>query len=173
MATAKKTVAAKAPEKDAERTLVYEAGYHISPMVAEGDIESAVARVRSAVEKAGGVFIAEGAPQKVGLSYPIAQWTNGRWTKYTEAFFGWLKFEMNAADIRTIEEGIKEDREILRHIVFKTVREDTRASVRQFVLKEVKRTDTIKSTRRAAATETKAEISDEKIDEAIEELVAD
>lgn len=172
MARGIKAAAAASVEKEAQ-LVVYEAGYHITPTVAEGDIEAVVSRIRAAIEKAGGAFIAEGAPQKVSLSYAIAQWNNGRWAKFDQVYFGWLKFEAATDVIAGIEQGLKADREILRHIVFKTVREDTRANVRQFVLKEVKRTDTIKSTRRVATPETKAEISDEKIDEAIEELVAD
>ena len=158
---------------DAENN-VYEIGYHVLPIIAEGDVEIVVNRLRTAIEKTGGTFVAEGAPQRLTLAYPMAVWTNGKWTKYNEAYFGWIKFEVDSASIASIEAACKADKDILRHLVISTVREDTRASVRQFVLKEVRRTDTIKSSvRPKVATETKEEVSDEKLDEAIEELVAD
>lgn len=153
---------------------IYEVGYHVLSSVVESDVETAVNRLRTTIEKAGGTFVAEGAPQRVMLAYPMAVWNNGKWTKYNEAYFGWIKFEMAAESIGGIEAACKADKDILRHLVISTVREDTRASVRQFVLKEVKRTDTIKSAARPkVAPETKEEVSDEKLDEAIEELVAD
>ncbi|MBI2048336.1 MAG: 30S ribosomal protein S6 [Parcubacteria group bacterium] len=154
--------------------VVYEIGFHVLPTIAEGDVEGVIARLRALIEKEGGAFIAEGAPQRVSLAYPMAVWNNGSWTKYDEAYFGWLKFELDASHIAALEEACKADKSILRHLLIKTVREDTRANVRQFVLKEVKCTDTIKSASRAKpAPETKEEVSDEKLDEAIEELVAD
>ena len=131
-------------------------------------------RLRTLIEKSDGAFIAEGAPQRVNLAYPMAVWNNGSWTKYNDAYFGWLKFELDAAKITLLEDACKADKEILRHLIIKTVREDTRANVRQFVLKEVKRTDTIKTIAKVKpVAEVKEEVSDEKLDEAIEELVAD
>jgi ribosomal protein S6 len=162
------------PENDSEaRPEVYEIGYHLVPTL-EDSAEGGVSRIRSVIEKAGGNFLAEGSPQRITLAQPISIWNNGRWTKYDQSYFGWIKFELDAAQITAVEKALKEDREVLRSIVFKTIREDIRAQVRQFVLKEVKRSDTIKSSlRRASVVESSAEISDEKIDEAIAELVAD
>jgi ribosomal protein S6 len=158
----------------APHAVIYEIGYHVLPTVAEGDVEQVIGRLRKIIEKLGGTFVAEGAPQRVPLAYSMAVWNNGSWTKYMEAHFGWIKFELNAEYIAEVERACKADKDILRHLVITTVREDTRASVRQFVLKEVRRTDTIKTVARAKpATEAKEEVSDEKLDEAIEELVAD
>ncbi len=172
MAVAKKPV----QQEDATeaRVVVYEVGYHLVPTLEDSAIEGAVSRIRGAIEKAGGNFLAEGACIRMTLAQPIAIWNNGRWTKYDQSHFGWIKFELDAAHISLIEKALKDDKEILRSIVFKTVREDTRANVRQFVLKEIKRGDTIKSTpRRSVSAEPAGEVSDEKIDEAIAELVAD
>jgi len=153
---------------------VYEVGYNILPIVEEGEVEGVVSRFRDTIEKAGGVFVSEGASQKIQLSYPMAVWANGKWTNYTEAFFGWIKFELSPNQLSDVEAMFKSDASVLRFLLIKTVREDTRANVRQFVLKEVKRTDTIKSAPRTRSTsETKEAVSDEKLDEAIEGLVAD
>lgn len=157
-----------------ENITVYEIGFHVLSTVAEGDVETVIGRLRKMVEKAGGSFVAEGAPQRMSLAYPMAVWNNGKWTKYSESYFGWLKFEVSAEKIAGIESACKADKDILRYLILTTVREDTRASVRQFVLKEVRRTDTIKSSVRAKPVSgVKEEVSDEKLDEAIEEMVAD
>jgi hypothetical protein len=54
---------------DRDATRVYEVGYHIIPTVAEENIESIVSEIRSVIEKAGGSFIAEGAPSLIKLAY--------------------------------------------------------------------------------------------------------
>jgi ribosomal protein S6 len=155
-------------------TVVYELGYHIIPATQDGDVESVVARLRASIEKAEGVFVSEGAPQKVMLAYPMAVWNNGKWTKYSEAHFGWIKFELSPNHINEIDTLCKEDKEVLRFLIHKTVREDTRVNVRQFVLKEVKRTDTIKSNiNKPEVSEAKEEVSEEKLEKAIEELVTE
>lgn len=153
--------------------LVYEVGYHLIPTLEDIAIEAAGSRIRSIIEKAGGTFIAEGTTQRISLAQPMAVWNNGRWIKYSQSHFGWIKYELMPSSLALLEEHLKKDAEVLRSIIFKTVREDTRANVRQFVLKEVKRTDTIKSTPRRTASEVTSEVSEEKIDEAIAELVAD
>jgi hypothetical protein len=59
---------AKAHEEHEVVTRVYEAGYHVVPTVAEGDVEKVVASIRSVIEKLGGHFIAEGAPSLLKLA---------------------------------------------------------------------------------------------------------
>src|SRR3990167_8661900 len=49
---------------------IYEVGYHIIPTVAEENLEKVVGGIRATIEKAGGSFIAEGAPTLTKLAYP-------------------------------------------------------------------------------------------------------
>lgn len=156
-----------------EEAVVYEVGYHLLSTLQEAGVEQVVSRFREAITKTGGVFIAEGAPQKVTLAYPMAVWENGTWTKYADANFGWLKFEVSPEGIAAVEEHFKADKSVIRFLVVKTVREDTRASVRQFVMREVKRGDSIKSAPRKVASEPQEKVSEKKLDEVIEELTAD
>lgn len=173
MSSAEKTTVQKEDAVEA-RLHVYELGYHLVPTLDDSALEAAVSSIRNSIEKVGGSFVAEGASQRMTLAQPMAVWNNGRWIKYDQSYFGWIKFELASDNIAAVEKALKESKEILRSIVFQTVREDMRANVRQFVLKEVKRTDTIKSgARRSVGKETSAEVSDEKIDEAIAGLVAD
>ena len=62
-------------------------------------------------------------------------------------------------------------KEIIRSMVFKTLREDTRAKFRAPVLREVKRPDAAKAAPRQAQ-EAGAPVSEEKLDQAIETLTA-
>jgi ribosomal protein S6 len=153
--------------------VVYEVGYHLLPTIEDAEVEGIVSRFREVITKAEGSLIAEGAPQKIALAYPMAVWGNGVWTKNNNAHFGWIKFEMVPEKVSAVDQCFKEDKAVLRFMVTKTVKEDTRATVRQFVMREVKRSDSIKSTVRKVTPEVKEKVSDKKLDEVIEGLIAE
>lgn len=158
-----------------DETRVYEIGYHILPSVPEENLDDVVAVIRNTIEKAGGSFIAEGAPQSVKLAYTMYVNRGGTHDAYDRAYFGWIKFEAEGDAPIALNEFLKTNEQVLRYILFKTVREETRASVKAPKLREVKRTDTIESTPKKGATvdEGKGEVSEEAIDKSIEELVGD
>lgn len=149
---------------------VYEAGYHILPTVKEEEVEKVTAEIRAAIEKAGGSFIAEGTPQMMKLAYPMYINAAGKNTEYDRAYFGWIKFECTGAAAVSIHHMLQGNAAILRSIIFKTVREDTRASARPTILREVKRTDTIASTPKKGASEEAGEVSQEALDRSLDEL---
>lgn len=153
---------------DEQITRIYETGYHLVPSIKEAELESVVGEIRSLIERVGGSFIAEGAPSLVKLAYSMPAVEGGRRVEYDRGYFGWLKFEATTSAAQTIAKEIIANARILRGIVFKTVREDTRAKIKTS-LREVKRTDTIKvAPRREVAAS--APVSEEELDKAIETL---
>lgn len=152
---------------------VYEAGYQISPSVKEEDLEGVVAGIRSVVEKSGGSFIAEGAPAMNRLAYAIEAKEAGKRVNHDRAYFGWLKVEGAPELARTLTEALDTNPQVIRSLVFKTVREDTRAKYKAPTLREVKRTDTIKSTPRRADEAEKGPVSEVDLDKALETLTAE
>lgn len=151
-------------------TRVYEAGYTIVPTVKEEDVEKVVTSIRSEIEKLGGTFIAEGAPSLVKLSYAMDKREGERLVGYDRGYFGWLKFEASTDSAAKLMTVLNANKEILRSIVFKTLREDTRAKFKAPTLREVKRTDTIKSAPRAVASEEKEAVSEADLEKALETL---
>lgn len=151
---------------------VYEIGYHIIPTVHEENLDGVVGSIRSLIEKAGGSFIAEGAPALTRLSYPIEVSERGKNTEYDRGYFGWIKFEAPAAGVEAIDRSLKTDANILRAMVFRTVREETRARIKMQTLREVRRTDTIKAAPRRAE-ETAAPVSEEDLDKALSDLTTE
>lgn len=149
---------------------VYEAGYTIVPTVPEGDVDKVVAAIRSEIEKLGGSLIAEGAPSLIKLSYAMDKREGERHVEYDRGYFGWLKFEGPAESAAKLTAALNANAQILRSMVFKTLREDTRAKFKAPQLREVKRTDTIKSTRPVAATEEKEAVSEVDLEKALETL---
>lgn len=161
-------------ENEAQETVsrIYEVGYHISPSVKEEDLESIVSSIRSIIEKAGGSFIAEGAPSLTKLSYEISAIEGGKRVEWDRAYFGWLKFEAPVAASIELDRALKADAQVLRHIVFKTVREETRARLKAPTLREVRRTDTIKTTPKREE-ESATPVSEADLDKAIEGITAE
>lgn len=154
---------------DADTLRVYEIGYLVSPSVKEEDVEGLVSGIRQEIEKASGSFIAEGAPSLSRLAYAIDAREGGKHVDFDRAYFGWLKFEAPVEAAKTLEEMLRLNASIIRHIVFRTVREETRAHLKAPQLREVRRTDTIKSTPHRTE-EAAAPVSEAELDKALEDI---
>lgn len=165
---------AKSQEENEVVTRVYEAGYHIVPTVAEGDVEKVVAQIRSEIEKLGGSFIAEGAPSLIKLAFSMDKREGEKHVGYDRGYFGWLKFEAGTQSAKALTDALKSNPSILRSMVFKTLREDTRAKFKAPQLREVKRSDVIKSSsRKVVKTEEKEAVSEVDLEKALETLTAE
>jgi ribosomal protein S6 len=151
---------------------IYEVGYHIIPTVKEEEIEGVVASIRTVIEKAGGSFIAEGAPVLMKLSYAMTAREGDKNIEYDRGYFGWIKFESSVEASETLNETLKADRNILRHIIFRTVREETRARMKIPTLREVRRPESAKPTPHHVE-DTSIPVSEVDLDKAIETLTTD
>ena len=167
---AQKTAAQNDSPESASR--VYEVGYHIIPTVKEESVEGIVATIRALIEKAGGSFIAEGAPVLMKLSYAMTAREGDKNVEYDRGYFGWIKFEAPVEVTEVLDEALKADRNILRFIVFRTVREETRARMKIPTLREVRRTDAIKAPAHHVEDVT-IPVSEVDLDKAIETLTTE
>ncbi len=158
-------------EENTTTATVYELGYHVLPTVAADDVDAKVGELRSAIEKHGGSFIAESTPEMTDLAYTMYTSYEGKRTAYTKAYFGWIKFELPASEMDTLKEEIEGHGALLRSVIFKTTREDTRADAQMAsggILREVETTGTIQ---KRAIQEEGGEVSEEAIERSIGELV--
>ncbi|MDR3570820.1 MAG: 30S ribosomal protein S6 [Candidatus Pacebacteria bacterium] len=148
---------------------VYEVGYLVSSTVKEEEVEKIVTAIRQQIEKEGGSFIAEGAPSLTRLAYEISTREEGKRVDHDRASFGWIKFEAPSSAAQALDESLKANNSIIRYIVFRTVREETRAHLKAPQLREVRRTDTIKTTAKRPE-EPAAPVSEADLDKALEDL---
>lgn len=168
---AKKKVTTQEAAEDREIiTRVYEAGYHLVPTIKEEELESYVAGIRAVVEQHGGSFIAEGAPTLLKLAYPMTNREGDKNVEYDRGYFGWLKFEASPETARALESYLVATVQIFRSMVFRTLREDTRAKIKLAPMREVKRGEALKTARKE---ETAAPVSEEQLDKAIEDLTTE
>jgi ribosomal protein S6 len=157
---------------DTDSLRIYEIGYHIISTVKEEDVEGVVQSIRAHIEQVGGTFIAEGAPVAMKLSYAMVAREGDKNVSYDRSYFGWIKFEAPVTITETLDESLKNDPKILRFIVFRTVREETRARMKIPTLRDVRRTDTIKPAMRQSE-DVSVPVSQVDLDKAIETLTTE
>ena len=156
-----------------DERIVYELGYHLIPTLGEEQIEKKQAEIRSEIEKQGGVFITEGAPKRMQLAYTIVKKVESKSTKFDQAYFGWVKFEMLPHEAVALKEAIDARGDVLRFIIVKTVREHIPMRERPvaFVKPSGEKIPEKVVVKTKETGESKP-VSDEELDKTIEELVA-
>jgi ribosomal protein S6 len=112
-------------------TPVYEVGFHLVPALDEAGVLAAVAAIHKMLGDA--EIISETAPQRMALAYVIERATQGKRDKYSEAYFGFIKFATPRENIPGIEEALRANREVLRYLLVATVREDMTQAPRRAV----------------------------------------
>lgn len=168
----------KIENQDDERA-VYELGYHLFPTLVEDQVSEGVSNIKSIIEKSGGIFVSEESPKQIDLAYTIVQREGGKRIKFDSAYFGWMKFEIPIQNITATEETFRANKQILRFLLIKTIRESTLAPKKLIFNKPtesstppppaptiiVKKEEKDKGGTRA--------LSEEELDKTIEELVAE
>lgn len=166
----------EALEATPERT-IYELGYHMVPSIGEENVAAEVAALKAIIERHEGVFLVEEHPVLTQLSYTLRIVRSGKREKYTTAYFGSLKFEIEPRLLARVKEDLEQDQNILRHLLITTVREETRAPKRIFQKPETPAPTSAprKETTRSGAAEKaeKGEVSEAELDRSIAELVVE
>lgn len=109
-----------------DRSSIYEIGYQIVPSIPEEKVPEEEAIIRGIVTDAGASIIAEEAPHRQPLAYTIKKKTvTGSYDKFNEAYFGWIKFEVNTDKIAAITKAVEIVPSVLRSFTMTTVRENT------------------------------------------------
>lgn len=151
-------------EKDSR---IYEVGYHILPIVSEADLGARVTAVRDAIESSGGSIFADEYPKHMDLAYQMVKVVSNKRATHNAAYFGWMKFEADPDAAKKIDDALKKDDFVLRHILIKTVRENT--MVPKKVFRDMRETESRPAEKEVA----KPVMTEEELDKTIDELVID
>ncbi len=154
---------------------VYELGYHMVSTLTEDDLHKEVDALRESISKLGGNFLMEGEPALMELAYTMYIGEGGKNTPYDKAYFGWIKFDLDPSKLTHLEkEVLAHSKNILRHLLIKTVAEDTRADIKPEQLTEVKSNETLapapKAQKPAEDAKDKVEKTDDEKKEAAKSL---
>jgi ribosomal protein S6 len=104
-------------QNDEQEIASYELAYHVLPTVAEGEVEAVTESLKNLITNAGGeVFDAEKA-ERFELAYEIAKYLEGKYRKFTSAYFGWVRFKLTPAALTALTEGVDENKQLLRFML--------------------------------------------------------
>ena len=121
-------MAKKAQSTPSTETLeprIYEIGYLMSPAVRDEDLEARTNELRETITKSGGEIISEGAGEFIDLAYQMTRVIDNKNARFNQAYFGWVKFELDPAKLAGIKEVFDKNLLIIRHLLTKAVRENT------------------------------------------------
>jgi ribosomal protein S6 len=148
-----------------KRLKVYELGFLILPTIPEEHLGAEVQTIKSLIEKHEGAFITEDFPKLRSLAYTMKKTKAGENQKFDKAYFGWIKFEVNAGAVPVITETLEKNESLLRFMLIGTVRENT-----LYTQKAVFRPTTDAGEKPEGEGE---KMSEEEIDKTIENLVVE
>ncbi len=95
----------------------YELAYHILPTVAEGEVMAVTQSLKDLITKAGGqIFDTEDA-ERFELTYEIDKYLEGRYRKFTSAYFGWTRFKLAPLALNGLTENVDEHKQLLRFLL--------------------------------------------------------
>lgn len=164
-------------EETADERVIYELGYHVLPTVGDEHLAEEVQKIKETLEKHGAIFITEEFPTLLRLAYTIVRSVGGKREKYDTSYFGWMKFDLPSGEVNKFKEDFEENESILRYIIIKTVKEDTRESHRPVVLKsseeKITKEKQIKEVEKGESDAKDAVVSEEELDRTIKELVVE
>lgn len=158
----------KEESEEVAENRIYEIGYLLVASIAENDVPREVTVIKDLLEKEGIKVFAEEFPKFRPLTYPMKKHIAGAYQTFTNAYFGWMKFEMTGDKVARIEEELKRNANILRYLFIKTVRESTLVGARP------PRTDGPRPKREAPTEATpSAPVSEAELNKSLEKLIAE
>lgn len=157
---------------EAENMKVYELGLNLVSSLAEEQVPAHFAEIKSHLEKEGAVFISEEMPKLRQLAYTMTKNAQGKNQKHDHAYFGWVKFELEGDKVKELNVWLERHESVLRHIIVKTVKENTLYSHKVTALPKadgVKKDDK----EEVVGTDAPAEVvaADSELDKTIDDLV--
>jgi ribosomal protein S6 len=135
----------------------YELAFHVLPTVAEGEVADVFTSLKTAIEKAGGAVTLEEAPARFELAYEIIKLLEGRNRKFTSAYFGWVRFTLEPAQLEELMEEVEGTPQLLRHLVIRLTKAE---EANPFMFHEALDTPEVEAEDAEAADEEKEETED-------------
>ena len=104
---------------------VYELGYLLVPTLSENEVGEVRSGLESAIKKAGAEHLSTGDVHFIDLAYEMVKKVKSKNIKFDQAHFGWIKFSAEGETSNVVAKAVKGMDEVLRHIIVKTVEDDS------------------------------------------------
>jgi ribosomal protein S6 len=102
---------------DEQEIASYELAYHILPTVAEGEVTTVESELKDLITKAGGQIFDTEEAERFELAYEIDKYLEGRYRKFTSAYFGWTRFKLAPVALANLTEHVDEHKQLLRFLL--------------------------------------------------------
>ncbi len=110
---------------DLGSTAVYEASFLLVPTLSAEQVPGKVSAIKEALVSFGATIISDEDPVLIDLAYPMVKVVQTNRFKANEGYFGWVKFELGKDAVKLVKKMLDESPDVLRHLIIKTVRENT------------------------------------------------
>lgn len=114
---------------------VYEISFIFDNKLDEGAALKKAETLKQSIATLGGSFISEEAPYMRELAYEMIRVQNNINVRFNEGYFGWIKFSLDGDKVKELEKSVKQDEEVVRYLVVRTVAENTVFTKRAPVIK--------------------------------------
>lgn len=149
----------------------YEIGFLLSPVVAEEVLNDTInEELVSLIEEHGGKVQSRTAPEMKTLAYTVTHSVGNERSKYKNAYFGALVFEMSPDQVASLSEALKTSEKVIRTLITIFEKEDKPAPRSESASKKVEE-KTAKEDEKATEPVSEEEI-DKKIDDLLESETA-
>ena len=112
-------------EENTQAKNIYELAVLFVSTIPEEAIAGRFGDLKATLEKSGAVFISEDMPRPIELAYEMSRIIANKKTWFDHGYFGWVKFELDAAQVAEIKPILERNEEIIRFLIVRTVRENT------------------------------------------------
>jgi len=151
-----------------ESSKLYELGFHIVGTIDSNKVASVIDEIKSLITTHHGDIVREGEVREITLAYTMVKHIAGVNKKYNQTFFDWIKFTMNTDDVANLKSAVDSNERILRFILVKTVNDDEHSTSKMVEIEDVEEEV---SEKEVVEEEIVEKDKDQKIDEAIDEMV--
>lgn len=111
--------AAEAEQGMEQDLQAYELAFHVLPTVAEGEVKKVFDSIKEEVTKLGGTVSEEEAPARFDLAYDIVKFLEGKHRKFSSAYFGWVRFTLDADQVGTLTGEVDRMKDVLRSLLIR------------------------------------------------------
>ncbi len=163
----------KKETKTTENAQLYELGFHINPTLAEDKADAVFSKIKGVITSNKGEVVKEGALKNIKFAYTIIKKIEGVNERFTNGYFGWVKFNAESSVIEKIKKSMDDNVSVIRYIFVKTV-DDFEHSTEKLAAEMTETTDESsegeeKSDEKSEAPKAKDSSKDE-VDKAIDKI---
>jgi ribosomal protein S6 len=151
--------------------MIYETSFLFLSTLPGDELAAQVGNLKEIITSKGGKVLSEEYPQMINLAYPIRFRMDNKYTIHETAYFGWVKYELDAEKAPEVKKAIDAIKTLIRYLTLKTVTENTLVgNVFDQLEADTAKVEVVESDDQSSE---EGEIDTEKVDEKLDEMLDD